>query len=482
MIFTPILAGPALRQAAAERRLAGAPAGSPHALPRWTSGSTGCGATPIPRERCSRGSCSGARRRLARSARRIEHPALVIGHPNDPLHPFSDADMLVEEVPNARLVDANSILEWRLTPARLNDELAALPRPGLRRAPAARAPARARAASDLAPVKRASATLARRMATRKEEKARLRAARLEAERREAPAARKRLILGYGVAGVLTAAVLVGIVIVIASGGGGSSEDTPAAAHIDTATAASTGSTPDAREGTPLRRSRTSTWRTPPPTRAATCGSDLPDEGNTHLEPGAQTPNYRTNPPTSGNHVTTPFQQADGAYAADARADRVRPLARARPDRDPVRARPAGRRTSSPSRGSSTRARRGCCCSRIPACPTRSRPPPGPSSWGARRYEGAKTLDAIRDFRDQFRGRGPEGRSRSPPSAGGSLAHCRVVFLLPARPALAERGRDRRPEHDQHRQRVERPEVPVGDVREGRSIRRWPARAGTGPGR
>ena len=48
----------------------------------------------------------------------------MIGHPADPLHPFSDADMLVDELPNARLVDANSILEWRLSPARLNDELA----------------------------------------------------------------------------------------------------------------------------------------------------------------------------------------------------------------------------------------------------------------------------------------------------------------------------------------------------------------------
>jgi pimeloyl-ACP methyl ester carboxylesterase len=54
----------------------------------------------------------------------LQHRALVIGHPNDPLHPFSDADMLVEEMPNARLVDANSILEWRLTPERLNNELA----------------------------------------------------------------------------------------------------------------------------------------------------------------------------------------------------------------------------------------------------------------------------------------------------------------------------------------------------------------------
>jgi pimeloyl-ACP methyl ester carboxylesterase len=56
--------------------------------------------------------------------RALEHSALVIGHPNDPLHPFSDADMLVEEMPNARLVDANSILEWRLTPERLTNELA----------------------------------------------------------------------------------------------------------------------------------------------------------------------------------------------------------------------------------------------------------------------------------------------------------------------------------------------------------------------
>lgn len=56
--------------------------------------------------------------------RRIDQPALVIGHSWDPLHPFSDSGMLAEEIPNARLVEANSILEWRLTPARLNDELA----------------------------------------------------------------------------------------------------------------------------------------------------------------------------------------------------------------------------------------------------------------------------------------------------------------------------------------------------------------------
>lgn len=55
---------------------------------------------------------------------RISEPALVIGHPSDPLHPFSDAGMLVEEIAGARLIDANSILEWRLNPSRLDDLLA----------------------------------------------------------------------------------------------------------------------------------------------------------------------------------------------------------------------------------------------------------------------------------------------------------------------------------------------------------------------
>jgi pimeloyl-ACP methyl ester carboxylesterase len=54
----------------------------------------------------------------------MEQPTLVIGHHADPLHPFSDAGMLAEELPNARLIEANSILEWRITPQRLDGELA----------------------------------------------------------------------------------------------------------------------------------------------------------------------------------------------------------------------------------------------------------------------------------------------------------------------------------------------------------------------
>src|SRR4051794_3744785 len=54
----------------------------------------------------------------------IETRSLVIGHPRDPIHPFSDADCLVRELRDARMIDANSILELRLAPERLTNEIA----------------------------------------------------------------------------------------------------------------------------------------------------------------------------------------------------------------------------------------------------------------------------------------------------------------------------------------------------------------------
>ena len=46
-------------------------------------------------------------------------PALVIGHPRDPLHAFGDAEELARRLPNGRLVRARSILELRARPQRL---------------------------------------------------------------------------------------------------------------------------------------------------------------------------------------------------------------------------------------------------------------------------------------------------------------------------------------------------------------------------
>lgn len=244
------------------------------------------------------------------------------------------------------------------------------------------------------------------MATRKQEKERLRAQRLEAERREAASARKRLLVGYAVAGLLVLAVIVGIVVVIASGGGGSSESTPAAAHIDTATGSTNGVEPDTREGTP-----------PPPVqtldlqnaaKSANCDLrlDLPDEGNKHLEPSASPPKYGTSPPTSGNHITVPYQEADGSYREMPQLIQfVHSLEHGRveiqyapdlPEQDQLALK--GVFDESPS---------GMLLFPNSQMPYEVAATAWTQLMGCKKYEGAKTLDAIRDFRDQYRGRGPE---------------------------------------------------------------------------
>ena len=61
----------------------------------------------------------------SRERRRMQTPALVIGHRRDPVHPFSDAGMLADELPNGRLLEASSILELRVAPERLTGQIGA---------------------------------------------------------------------------------------------------------------------------------------------------------------------------------------------------------------------------------------------------------------------------------------------------------------------------------------------------------------------
>jgi pimeloyl-ACP methyl ester carboxylesterase len=69
--------------------------------------------------------------------KRMKQRTLVIGHYRDPVHPFSDSDMLVRELPNARLLEASSILELWLTPERLTNEIVAFVDECFRPAPSA---------------------------------------------------------------------------------------------------------------------------------------------------------------------------------------------------------------------------------------------------------------------------------------------------------------------------------------------------------
>ncbi|MFI5028251.1 MAG: DUF3105 domain-containing protein [Solirubrobacterales bacterium] len=150
---------------------------------------------------------------------------------------------------------------------------------------------------------------------REEERARLREAREEREKEHTSSERKRLMIGYTVAGVAGLIVIGAIVVAIVSSGS-SSSGSGGLSHIDTQSGSTNGIQPDSRTGPK-----------PPPVKVANlkkaakmAGCDLrlhlTEEGHTHIPPGSPAPDYKTNPPTSGNHVEPPFQQADGAYSEE----------------------------------------------------------------------------------------------------------------------------------------------------------------------
>jgi hypothetical protein len=251
------------------------------------------------------------------------------------------------------------------------------------------------------------------MASRKEEKERLRQQRVAAERREAQAGQRRLLIGYGIAGLLAAAVLVGIVVVIASGGGdGEGEqvaESAEGAHIDP-TSGVPAAEPDEREGTeppPVQQARLE-----PAAKAANCDLqlDLPDEGNNHFTKEDQG-SYDTNPPTSGDHYGSTTEAgagalADGAYATTPPISRaVHSLEHGRidvqyspdlPEEDQLALK--GIFDEDPA---------GMLMFPNPDMPYLVAATAWTNLIGCERYEGAATLDAVRAFRDTFRGQGPE---------------------------------------------------------------------------
>ncbi|MEI7858331.1 MAG: alpha/beta hydrolase [Acidimicrobiales bacterium] len=53
----------------------------------------------------------------------MDVPALVIGHKVDQVHPFHDAEQLARRLPQGRLIQANSMVELRVHPERLTEEI-----------------------------------------------------------------------------------------------------------------------------------------------------------------------------------------------------------------------------------------------------------------------------------------------------------------------------------------------------------------------
>jgi hypothetical protein len=146
---------------------------------------------------------------------------------------------------------------------------------------------------------------------REEERERLREAREARERKQAGSERRRLMVGYGVAGVIGLAVVIGIVLVVISS---ANKNDGGKAHINQGSGSTNGVQPDQRVGTDPPAPKVTDLRVAVKKAGCDLRLNLPSEGHTHIPPTAPTPEYGTSPPTSGNHVDPPYQQADGAYS------------------------------------------------------------------------------------------------------------------------------------------------------------------------
>ena len=154
------------------------------------------------------------------------------------------------------------------------------------------------------------------MADRREERERLRRERLAKQGRQGSAGRTRLIAGYVVAGALALAVIAGLVLVLASGGDGESTDTPDNAHIDETIGVFADYQPDDREGTPPPEIQFGDLEESARQAGCELMLDRPEEGRAHFTDESKG-DYKTNPPTSGDHFasseTGSGAVADGAY-------------------------------------------------------------------------------------------------------------------------------------------------------------------------
>jgi hypothetical protein len=133
------------------------------------------------------------------------------------------------------------------------------------------------------------------MASRKEQKERLRQERLERERAAAAATARRKRTGYAVAGLLVLAVIIAVVAIAAAGGGGSGKASTSDAGWPS------GSIPKRKE-------------TDLAVAAKVAGCTLqnpPSQGRGHVLGHV---NYKTSPPTSGPH--NPVWAHDGAYRSN----------------------------------------------------------------------------------------------------------------------------------------------------------------------
>jgi len=244
---------------------------------------------------------------------------------------------------------------------------------------------------------------------REEERERLREARLEREQEQARGRRGRLFVGYGIAAVVGLVVVAGIVVLIASGSSGGG----GASHINQASGSTNGVQPDDRTGPKPPAVKVANLKQAAKQAGCTLRLHLEDEGHTHIAPGSKTPDYKTNPPTSGSHVESPYQQADGAYSeAPQEIDFVHSLEHGRME---IQYSPSLPETDQLAlKGLYDTMYGAALLFPNPRMPYQVAATTWTNLLGCKTYKGAITLDAIRDFGKATWGRyGGEPPSASP---------------------------------------------------------------------
>jgi hypothetical protein len=238
----------------------------------------------------------------------------------------------------------------------------------------------------------------------------LRRERVETEAAEAKGSRNRLLLAYGGAAAVVVVIAVVVIILVAGGGedsstaaGGKLDDGGAHINLNLSVGSTNGVTPDERAGiVPAAAGATDLQAA---ATAAGCKLELKlrDEGHQHIPAGSETPAYETNPPTSGPHVEPPYQQADGAYTeTPAEIDYVHSLEHGRleiqysPDL-PEQAQLELKGLYDTMYGASL-------LFPNPKMPYEVAATTWTNLLGCPKYEGTKTLDAIRAFGQQTWGK------------------------------------------------------------------------------
>lgn len=146
---------------------------------------------------------------------------------------------------------------------------------------------------------------------RRNERERLRQLREERQGSHSDSAQRRVRAVYAIAGVIGLAIIVGVVIAIASSGGDSTEGS---AYVNQESGSTNGVALDERIGNAPPAVQIANLRKSSEQAGCVLRLRLKDEGHEHIAPSSRTPDYGTNPPTSGRHADPPYQQADGAYS------------------------------------------------------------------------------------------------------------------------------------------------------------------------